>query len=165
MKPGLWEQSITMKSQSGRMEAQMAEAQRQLAAMPPAQRKMVEQMMAQQGVKLGSGGNNETTLRVCISPAMAARGVVPATDGREEAGSGRCTQTAPVRNGDSYTMTFRCTGDDPADGTATYRFNGDGSYSGEATVNAKVDNKPEVLNIQQKGRWIGADCQGLKPLQ
>lgn len=35
MKPGLWEHSFTMKSQSGKMEQGMAELQKQIAAMPP----------------------------------------------------------------------------------------------------------------------------------
>jgi hypothetical protein len=46
MKPGLWEHSFTMKSQSGKMEQGMAEMQQQIAAMPPEKRKQMEQMMA-----------------------------------------------------------------------------------------------------------------------
>ena len=39
--PGLWEHSFTMKSDDGKMEKAMAEMQKQLASMPPEQRKPV----------------------------------------------------------------------------------------------------------------------------
>src|ERR1041384_6387653 len=75
LQPGLWEQALTMKSASGQMESQMAQMQQQLASMPPDQRKMVEDMMAKQGVAMGGGGRN-TTIKMCISPEQAERGEV-----------------------------------------------------------------------------------------
>jgi hypothetical protein len=45
MKPGLWEMSTQMKG-DGQMGAAMAEAQKELANMPPEQRKMMQDMMA-----------------------------------------------------------------------------------------------------------------------
>ena len=56
LKPGLWEISNKMQSGSGEMEKAMAAAQKQMAAMPPEQRKMMQDMMAKQGVSLGAGG-------------------------------------------------------------------------------------------------------------
>ena len=53
LKPGLWEITNKMQSSGGGDGPQM---QKQLAAMPPEQRKMVEEMMAKQGVKPGAGG-------------------------------------------------------------------------------------------------------------
>ena len=46
MKPGLWEHSFTMKSQSGKMEQGMAELQKQIAAMPPEKRKPMDAVLA-----------------------------------------------------------------------------------------------------------------------
>ena len=74
MKPGLWEHSFTMKSQSGKMEQGMAELQKQIAAMPPEKRKQMEQMMAQSGVAMGSKVN---VVKVCVTPEDAARMDMP----------------------------------------------------------------------------------------
>ena len=50
MKPGLWEINNKMTTQSGEMEKGMAEMQKQLASMPPEQRKMMEDMIGQSQV-------------------------------------------------------------------------------------------------------------------
>ena len=39
LRPGLWEHTVAMKSQSGQMEAAMAQMQKSLASMTPEQRK------------------------------------------------------------------------------------------------------------------------------
>ena len=73
-KPGLWE----IQSKVGgnpEMDQAMAQMQQQLASMPAAQRKMMEDMMAAQGVKLGKGGG--MSVQVCITPEMAARQDLP----------------------------------------------------------------------------------------
>lgn len=67
MRPGLWEHSMSMKSQSGQLEAAMAQAQKAMASMPPAQRKQMEQMMAAQGIGISSGPQGQT-IKVCIIP-------------------------------------------------------------------------------------------------
>ena len=84
MRPGLWEHSVAMKSQSGEMEAAMAQMQKSMASMTPAQRKQMEQMLAQQGVAMGPGGST-TTVKVCISPEQADLDRIPPQEG--------CTQT------------------------------------------------------------------------
>src|SRR6478736_4257896 len=70
MAPGLWEHSVKFKSQSGEMEKSKAEMQAEMAALPPDQRKMVEQMMAKKGMSFDAEG---TTLRVCVTKEQAER--------------------------------------------------------------------------------------------
>jgi hypothetical protein len=53
LKAGLWEVSSKMTSASGELEKATAEMQAQMASMPPEQRKMMDEMMAKQGVKMG----------------------------------------------------------------------------------------------------------------
>ena len=72
--PGLWEHSVIFKTQSGEMEKAMAEMQKQLAAMPPEQRKQMEQMMAGRGVGIGPKAN---TYKVCVTKEEAARQAGP----------------------------------------------------------------------------------------
>jgi hypothetical protein len=61
VRPGLWEHRFQMRSASGQVERQMAQAQTQaqaqLAALPE-QRKMMEQMMA--GTGMGPSGPSRT---------------------------------------------------------------------------------------------------------
>ena len=102
LQPGLWEHRIQMSSQSGEMEAAMKNAQAAMANMPAEQRKMMEQMMAKQGVAFDASGQS---MRMCMTPEDVARDEIPAA---QEG----CTQTA-TRSGNTWTVSFRC----PAHGT------------------------------------------------
>ncbi|HEX5391002.1 MAG TPA: DUF3617 domain-containing protein, partial [Burkholderiaceae bacterium] len=76
-KPGLWEVQNKMGG-NPEMDKAMAEMQKQLAAMPPEQRKMMQDMMAKQGGAMptpGAGGG--MAMKVCITPEMAARNDMP----------------------------------------------------------------------------------------
>ena len=67
IKPGLWENTSQM---GGAMGAPMAQMQQQMASMPPAQRKQMEAMLAQQGIRMDAQG---VTSKVCITKEMAER--------------------------------------------------------------------------------------------
>ena len=60
LKPGLWEVTSTMTSASGELEKANAQMQKELAGMPAEQRKMMEDMMAKQGVKMGAGSSADS---------------------------------------------------------------------------------------------------------
>eukprot|EP01030_Chromulinospumella_sphaerica_P003999 gene3999-3912_t len=96
LRPGLWENSVTMKSQSGQLEAAMAQMQKSMASLTPAQRKQMEQAMAQQGVSMGPSGN---TVKVCISPEQADLDRIPAQEG--------CTQNVQRTGPNAVAMTAR----------------------------------------------------------
>lgn len=157
MKPGLWEHRFTMKSQSGEMEKQVQEMQRQLATMPPSQRKQMEAMLASQGLSMSPGGGAQT-MRVCISPEQAARLSLPQKD------DGSCQQRILERSGQSLRMAFSCAGDPPTEGEGEYTFKGDGAYQGKATMRTMARGKPERYDMTQQGKWLGSDCGKLKPL-
>ncbi|MDD2368707.1 MAG: DUF3617 family protein, partial [Sulfuricurvum sp.] len=44
IRPGVWEYTSTIKSQSGEIEKSMAQMNQQMASLPPEQRKMMEKM-------------------------------------------------------------------------------------------------------------------------
>ena len=78
MKPGLWEITQKMQMGGGQANDQMAQMQQQLASMPPEQRKMVEEMMAKQGVQMGRGGpGGGMAIKMCMTKEMAERNEVP----------------------------------------------------------------------------------------
>jgi hypothetical protein len=155
MKPGLWEHSFTMKSQSGQMERGMAEMQKQLAAMPPEQRKMMEQMMAKNGVGMGTRAN---TAKVCISPEQAARMDLPQQDGQ-------CKQDVTQRSGSTMKFKFSCAGQPPTSGEGEVTFSSPTSYSSKSVVNTVIEGKPERMTMDQIGKWLAADCGALKPVK
>lgn len=151
--PGLWEHRITMTSGSGRMEGAMAQMQQELAKMPPEQRKMMEQMMASQGMGMGGGAN---TVRLCLSKEQAARDEMPT-------GDDKCRQTSLTRSGNTVRFAFVCDGKPPTKGEGSYTFQGSKAYSGRTVIDTVVDGKPERIESQVQGRWLGADCGALKP--
>lgn len=150
--PGLWEHGFSMKSESGRMEKAMKEAQAAMASMPPEQRKMMEQMMAQQGVAFGAMGN---TVRVCVTKEEAERDEPP------QAQEG-CTQQHK-RSGNVWQVSFRCPGPPPSSGEGQVTLVSPAAYTGSFKLLTDVDGKPERMTMSMSGKWLGADCGNIKP--
>ena len=153
LKPGVWE--MTNKMNSPQMDGAMAEMQKQLAAMPPEQRKQMEEMMAKQGVKMGTGAGGAMTMQVCMTKEMVDRNDVPMQEG--------CKITQNNRTGNTTKMAFVCT-KPPSSGEGTFTYNGPESYSSKVMVKTQMHGKPETMTMEGSGRWIKADCGELKPL-
>ena len=154
LKPGLWEQVSTIRSDSGQIEKAMAEAQAQIAKLPPEQRQQIEKMMAERGV--GIGGTS-TTLRLCLTAADVAQGNIPVQNGD-------CTQKIVNRDGNVTKVSFSCQTDPPVSGEGEVRVISPTSNVMTATVLTQINGKPEKLDTAQKGTWLGDDCGSIKPL-
>ncbi len=152
MRPGLWEQSITVKSQSGEVEQAMREMQQQMANLPPEQRRMMEEMMAAQGMSFDASGQ---TIRVCVTPEQAARFEFEQDD--------ECTQQVVQRSGKTVKLTFQCAGDPPTSGEGEFTFSSPTAYKGRAVVNTTTDGRPEQLTMEQSGKWLSSDCGNMRP--
>lgn len=151
--PGLWEHSFNMKSQDGETEKAMAEMQQQMAAMPPEQRKQIEQMMASRGISMGAQG---TTVKVCVSKEDAARKAAPQF--REG-----CTQQVLQRTASGMKVKFECTQPQPMSGEGEMTFISDKAYTGKSTLTSQVAGKPQQMNMEMAGKWLAADCGSVKP--
>lgn len=150
MRPGLWEHHISMKSQSGQMEAAMAEMQKSLASMPPEQRKQMEQMMAQQGVSLGPTGQ---TVKVCVTKEQAEADHLPQQEG--------CTQKVQRINASTMKVSFSCKGgpdEPPSSGEGTVTMQGPTAYSGQFRLTTQNQGKPERIDMTQSGKWLSERC-------
>ena len=150
LRPGLWEHGFTMSSQSGQMESAMKQMQQTMAAMPPAQRKMMEDMMAKQGVGIGAGGNS---VKVCVSKEEAERDVPPQQEG--------CTQTAK-RSGNVWQIAFQCKGPPPSSGEGQMTLLSPTAYTGNFNIRTEVNDKPEQVKMTQTGKWLSADCGNIR---
>ena len=157
--PGLWEHQSTVKSGSGQMEAGMAEMKAELARMPPEQRKQMEQAMAAQGVSMGAGPGAGTSMRICLSPEQAARDEMPMSDDK-------CKTTRQSRSGNTFKFAMECAGPPKSSGEGEFTMVNPKETTGKMKfVTATRSGPPETMEMQQRGRWISADCGLLKPLR
>ncbi len=157
LKPGLWEMNTKMQSTNPEIARGMENMQKQLAAMPPEQRKMMEDMMAKQGVKMGDGKGGGMSVKMCMTKEMAERHEVPM---RHE---GDCTTTHSPMVGGKMKMSFTCT-KPPSSGEGEMSFNGDASYNMKMNVTSSNSGKPETMNMESSGKWLGSDCGDIKPI-
>ncbi len=152
--PGLWETQMQMKSAGGEVEAAMARAREQMAKMPPEQRKQMEQMMARQGVALGTAANS---FRYCLSKEQAERGDI------QQDPEGRCKRDSLEHSGNTTRFTYSCT--NPASkGRGEVVVASDKAYTLKMNFEtAAAQGRPQQMEMQQSAKWVAADCGTLKP--
>jgi hypothetical protein len=156
LKPGLWQ--ITHQTQgSGDMAQAMADMQKQMANMPPEQRKLVQEHMARQGVQVGSApAGGGMALKVCMTPEMAQRGQVPSQ--RSD-----CSTTAQARSGNTTKIAFACT-NPPSKGEGEVTFQSPEAYTSRITVATTMQGRQQQVTMSSQGKWLSADCGSVKPL-
>jgi len=152
--PGLWEHSVTMKSDDGAIDGAMAEMQKQMAAMTPEQRKQMEAAMAGRGIKMGATGGG--SIKVCVTPEEAAK--TP----EMRASAGQCTQKNMQRSGNTIKFKYECT-QPPSAGEGEMTFVSDKAYSGKTVMSSLDASKPQQMTMEMQGKWLSADCGDVKP--
>ena len=158
MKPGLWEMTHDMKSGSGEMDKARAQTQREMAKMPPEQRKMMEEMMAKHGAKMGAGGpGSGMSIKTCMTKEMVERNEVPAHQGD-------CKTTKQQRTGNTLKVAYTCT-NPPSSGEGEYTFASSEAFRMKMTMHTTVQGKRETMNMEGSGKWLSADCGNVKPIQ
>ena len=157
IKPGLWEMTSKMGG-NPQMEQAMAEMRKQLASMPPDQRKQMEAAMAQQGVKMGgAAAGGGMTAQVCITKEMAERQEMP----MNQAG---CKITSQSKSGNVTKMAYACT-NPPSSGEGTYTYHSAEAFSSKMVVKTAVQGRTETMTMDGGGKWLKADCGAVKPVQ
>lgn len=155
MRPGLWEITSKISSGNSQAAAAMAEAQKQMAAMSPEQRKMMESMMAKHGVGMAMNGDGSVKVTYCVTKEMAERREIPAGQ------QGKCTSTStPTATG--MNVSFTCA-NPPSSGTGQVTLHGDTAYSTTMNVTSSARGKQETMTVDGSGRWLSADCGAKTP--
>lgn len=157
MKPGLWEVNNKMQSSTGQLEQAMSMVHEQMAQMSPEQRKQMASMMAKNGMQMptvGAGGS--MSVKMCMTPDMASANKMPIQD------VGNCTHKRSQVVGNIMKVSFNCTRPD-ASGDGQVTFNSDKDYALKMRVTTSATGKPEVMNMDATGRWLGADCGNIQP--
>lgn len=155
LKPGLWEISQKMQSASGEMEKGMADMQKQMAAMSPEQRKMMQDLMAKQGVGVGAGGPGPMTIKVCMTKDMVERNEVTTQEGD-------CKATNAPRVGNTMKLSFVCT-QPPTSGEGQMTFTSPEAYASKMTVKSARKGNSETMTMDMQGKWLSAECGAIKP--
>ncbi len=156
MKPGLWEINNKAQSGDGKLEQAMAEMQKQMAALGPEQRKMMEDMMSKQGVKLGASSDG-VSVKMCLTKDMVAQQDMPLQT------KGDCTQTRKKSGPNTLAFSFVCT-NPPSHGEGVATFTGDTAYTMSMKVASTVAGKEETMSLNARATWLGSDCGTIKPL-
>jgi hypothetical protein len=157
IKPGLWEITNKIGSADGQMQAAMAEMQKQMAEMDPEERKMMEQMMAKQGVHVSAGAGGLST-RMCMTREMAARNELPVQQ------QGDCTHKRSPGAGGAMKISFACN-NPRTTGEGEVTFQGDTGYRMKMKITSEAAGKPDVVTMDANAKWLGTDCGNVKPLQ
>jgi hypothetical protein len=159
IKPGLWEMTNQMQGAGGGEAANaMAAMQKEMASMPAEQRKMMQDMLAKQGMQISSTADGAMAVKMCMTQEMIDRNEVAPQDG-----NGNCTHTNSARTGNSMKFSFVCT--KPASsGEGEVNFTSPEAYTSRVVVKSMVRGKPETMDMRTSGRWLGKDCGNIKPL-
>jgi hypothetical protein len=154
-KPGLWEVQITTQGQGGQQPPNMKEM---MESMPPAQRAQMEKMMKERGVGMAASPHS---FRYCMTKEQAERdpSVSPDPDTT-------CQNRMNANSPKEATFSFQCTRKDGS------TMQGEGrafdltpeSYAMDMRMQMQHEGQPMQMQIQQRGKWLGADCKGIKPL-
>lgn len=156
LKPGLWEISNKMTSGSGEMERAMAQAQKQLSSMPAEQRKMMEDMMANQGVGMGMNAGI-TTIKICMTKEMVERDEVVKPQ------QGDCKHTSSPRSGNVMKFSFVCT--EPASsGEGQVTFLGPQAYNMKMAINTTTNGKAETMKMDATAKFLSTECGNIRPI-
>jgi hypothetical protein len=153
LKPGLWEMQTKIASANPETMQAMAMAQKQMANMPPEQRKMMEQMMAKNGMSMNLAEGGGVAMKFCMTKEMAEKQELQS--GQE--GDCKTTRT-PVPGG--LNIAFKCS-KPPSSGNGQVIFNGNTGYSMRMNVESG-GAKPQNMSVEGSGRWLAADCGAVK---
>lgn len=156
MKPGLWEMSSKVGA-SPEMDSAMAQMQQQMAGMPPDQRKMMQDMMAKNGMSMGAATGGAMVVKACISKEMAERNQMPVQQ------KGDCSSTISDQSSAGMKMRFTCL-NPPSNGEGQFRFSGSSAYTMKMKVNTTVAGKLQTTTMDGTGKWLAADCGSIKPM-
>jgi hypothetical protein len=155
-KAGLWETKIVKNVVDGKdMAAQMSDAQAKLqaklASLPPDQRAMVEAHMK-------GAGMNGNSIRVCISPAMAAKHQIAGDP------QGHCPPASVDVSGNTFSFAVNCSYNGHTTvGKGQAVMNGD-SIAVHVDMTETDSKGTHTIVADTQMNYLGADCQGIKPL-
>lgn len=176
MKAGLWENTVVWDGGKGasaispdQMKLAMDEMKKQFANMPPEQRKQMEAMMAQSGMKVTDDGvslnNNQvqispsgTKAKICVTQAEIDRGELP----DDVKG---CESALKKISATQFKSTHVCSGEYSGTGESEVTFHSPKHYTGTGKMNQMMNGEKQTMEFEMEGKWLSSDCGDVKPAQ
>jgi len=175
MQAGLWENKITFAGaaaggvQPDQMKLAMDEMKKQLASMPPEQRKQMEAMMAQSGMKMTDDGvsfnNNQVTIsptgtnaKLCVTQEQINRGDLP----DDVKG---CESVLKQISATQFKSSHVCSGEYSGTGESEITFHSPKHYTGKGEMTQVMNGEKRVVKFNMEGKWLANDCGDVKPAQ
>ncbi|MDB5841619.1 MAG: hypothetical protein JWQ23_3571 [Herminiimonas sp.] len=150
MRPGLWE--LTTASDLLKL----------VPHIPPDQMQQLMNLARKNGFDLPEIQNGAAASKVCITPEMAAKNVPPHIYHQESG----CTAKNETRTENRYRTDVVCAGPNvKGNGRAEGMLTSPESLSGRSEFTGTVQGTPINERAEISGRWIGASCGSVKPLQ
>lgn len=149
VEPGLWEFTTRNMQVEGQP---LPDLQEMFGAMTPEQRQMMEQMMQDSGVQLGSQG-----VRVCLTEEQANAEDLPLHDPQ----SG-CRQEITERSNSHWRFRFDCP---DAQGQGEVRFSGRRAFTTSVESSFDAGGQTQSGSMETHARWIQADCGNVRPVE
>jgi hypothetical protein len=154
LKPGLWEETVTSKTDNEQANAAMAQMKQRLAAMSPEQRAAMEKMMGGHALP-GSGAPN--VIRVCITKEQAERNFAPDQNGR-------CTRTNVSTSGNTTQFDFSCVSPHSTiSGHGAFTNLGDSAFAVSSAADAAGTRMKMHVQSDIAGKFVSSDCGDVKP--
>lgn len=155
MRPGLWEETVSVKSDDAQANAAMEQMKARMAAMPPEQRAAMEKMLAGHGVGLSPGAPN--TLRVCVTQAQVDRGFQPED-------SGHCSRSNVSTSGSTTSFDYACKSErSSVTGHGTFTALGDSAFKASSSTDMVSAKTTRHLQSDISGKFVSSDCGDVKP--
>jgi hypothetical protein len=158
LRPGLWEETVAMKTDNAQANAAMEQMKARLASMPPEQRAAMEKMMASHGMGSAPGGA-ANVIRVCITKEQVDRGFTPDHQGR-------CSRTNVSTSGNVTTFEFACKSDQhTVSGKGTFTAMGDTAFTASTVADTVSPKMTMHVQSDMSGKFISRDCGDVKPME
>jgi hypothetical protein len=111
----------------------------------------MQDMMARQGVSMNGDG---IVSKVCVTREMAQRGDMPMENRKD------CTVNRIPAGPSTYKWTMNCP---KGSGAGEMSFQGDSAFRGSMQFKSNEADKPQDIQMEVSGKWLGADCGSIKP--
>lgn len=155
VKPGLWEMTPGPTLMDGKPLPDMRQLMGGLQQMPPEMRSKMEAQMKAHGVSLGADGK----VRSCVSAAQLEQG-----QWGQQQQQGSCKTQVLERSATRWRWKSVCTSP-KAEGEGLAQIRGPEAYQVEMQWKSEREGRTHEMKTSATGRWLGADCGDLKPLQ
>jgi hypothetical protein len=158
IRPGLWEETVAIKTDNAQANAAMEQMKARLASMPPEQRAAMERMMASHGMGTSPGGA-PNVVRVCITKEQIDRGFTPDRDRH-------CSRMNVSTSGNVTSFDFACNSEQhKVTGHGTFTAMGDTAFA-VSTV-ADTASQKMAMHVQSDiaGKFVSGNCGDVKPME